>query len=64
MHHGDVEIKHPMEGAVSEMVAWANSNPAPQDLVVLYIWDCDGGTEESHAYIKIKKYTGASVLVC
>jgi len=43
MHHGDVEIKHPMEGAVSEMVAWANSNPAPQDLVVLYIWDCDGG---------------------
>jgi len=43
MHHGDVLINHPMEGAVSEMVAWANANQAPEDLVVLFIWDCTGG---------------------
>ena len=29
----DVMINHPMALAVSEMVEWANLNPAPQDLV-------------------------------
>jgi len=43
MHHGDVTVPYPMKSAVREMVAWCNANPADEDLVVMYLWDCAGG---------------------
>jgi hypothetical protein len=31
-----------MADAVAEMVDWCNNNPNDEDLVVMYLWDCEG----------------------
>ena len=41
MHHGAVEVDHPMSDAFEEIMTWAKSKPNAEDLVHLDIWDCE-----------------------
>merc|ERR1711871_464905 len=42
MHHGDIEVSHPMQDALTDMIKWCTSHPTVEDLVVLSIVDCAG----------------------
>lgn len=42
MHHGPIEVKHPMKAAMQEIVSWAANNTGPYDLVIVGITNCNG----------------------
>ena len=42
MHHGGINVNHPMGDALDDMTTWATKHPGVEDLVFLMITDCEG----------------------
>eukprot|EP00041_Stephanoeca_diplocostata_P033021 m.1078380 g.1078380 ORF g.1078380 m.1078380 type:complete len:320 (-) comp24253_c0_seq1:131-1090(-) len=62
MHHGAITIKHKMADAITEVVTFANANPADEDLIVLAVTACAGGDQCLPEAIKILNAVNISVI--
>jgi hypothetical protein len=63
MHHGDVIVQHDLTAAIAEVVAWAAQNR--DELVVVYVTDCDGDNCESLAEaVMVSNGIHASITDC
>lgn len=64
-HHGPITVPHSMQAAAAEVVAWTQrpgANQTEDELVMLSVWDCSGGTACDDAAVAAFEAVGLPVI--